>query len=1156
MDRHVKAHEIKHEIGGPTAINGVRLERKPPEPAVPLELDDDQRAVVEHRGGHLLVLAGPGTGKTATLAELVVRRIADPVDAEPADAILALTFGRRAARELSDRISRRLAGGRVPVVSTFHAFAFGVLRQQSDPAAFVNPPRLLTAPEQEARLRELLTWAVAEGRVRWPESLAGALGTRGIAEQVRALLARARALGLDGKRLAVIGRRQGNPAWEALGPFLEEYLDTLGFEGSLDYSELIHQAAVLADDPRAGRSLREAYRLIVVDEYQDTDPAQVRLLHGLAAGGAQVVAVGDPDQAIYGFRGADVGGILRFPEVFRDVRGELARVIVLRRSRRFPAELASAAKGLLRQVSLAPLPAEVQRLHRTPLAIDGPAQLEVLAFPNGAAEAAGVAEVLLRAHAGADGREPLAWSQMAVLVRNPGIDGQRLARAMRGAGIPVAVPPSDTPLGLEPAVHALLMAVALALDPEGVPADTGRSLLLGPLGRADAVAVRALAREILRAQALGSGAAPAGAAGAGRVDAPSAEGASSGVAASSDALLTAALGRVEPMPAAVANGRAGQALAPAWRRVARAVASARSAIEAGEHVGDVLWAAWDATDWPDRLRVTSLGDGTAAASANRDLDAMVALFEKANGLAPQRRGAVGVGAFVAEVRSLNLPVVGREESADERDVVRLLSAHRAKGLEWELVVVAAVQEGRWPDVRLRSDLLRVCELGAGGPVDPTTYVDLLAEERRLMYVACSRARSRLIVTAVAEPTDGGDQPSRFLSDLGRPITRMPADPASPMAATQLITVLRRAAGAPEVVLADGLLDEGVEQLRGAAVARLAALGALAEAAPASAGSGPSALAAPTALAVPSRWWYTRPVSGMSVLGDAERSGPVTLSASAITALLRCPLQWFLDRRVGAGAPSGVAAAMGSVVHAVAEAVATGEVPADPSSIADLVDSIWGRMPFAAQYQRRRERDRIGQMIAALLLWQSATGRTVLAAELPFRVAVPGLPQPIELAGTIDRLEADPAGRVHIVDFKTGRTIATAAEAAEHPQLGVYQLAVRGGSGGEVLDGVGGGPVLGGAELVHLGDTYASGMPKVRVQAPLPPGDPTWVHDLIAEAARLAVGPEYPARPHGRCGSCAYRFMCPAGDGHGRSRSATTARAAQGPSPHGERGGAR
>jgi hypothetical protein len=163
-----------------------------------------------------------------------------------------------------------------------------------------------------------------------------------------------------------------------------------------------------------------------------------------------------------------------------------------------------------------------------------------------------------------------------------------------------------------------------------------------------------------------------------------------------------------------------------------------------------------------------------------------------------------------------------------------------------------------------------------------------------------------------------------------------------------------------------------------------------------------------------------------------------------------------------------------------------------------------------------------------------------------------------------------------VDFKTGRTAASAAATAEHPQLGIYQLAIRLGaldSGGDapapgaveaargdqqadtvVLGaGAGHGPadpdvrgtsdapsapdalvddepvapvLLGQAELVHLADRFTSGMPKVRIQAPIDDGW-TWVNDLIVDAARLADGPEYPARPNGHCKSCAFRFMCPA-----------------------------
>ena len=100
------------------------------------------------------------------------------------------------------------------------------------------------------------------------------------------------------------------------------------------------------------------------------------------------------------------------------------------------------------------------------------------------------------------------------------------------------------------------------------------------------------------------------------------------------------------------------------------------------------------------------------------------------------------------------------------EAVRLLTAHRAKGLEWRLVVVAHVQEGGWPDLRRRDSLLQADRIGPDGLLPPLTREAMLAEERRLFYVACTRARQRLVVTAVQSPDDDGEQPSRFLDELG------------------------------------------------------------------------------------------------------------------------------------------------------------------------------------------------------------------------------------------------------------------------------------------------------------------------------------------------------------------------------------------------------
>src|SRR3954462_10071196 len=159
----------------------------------PPVLDDQQQRVVDHVSGPLLVLAGPGTGKTTTLVEAVVRRVergADP------DQILVLTFSRKAADELRERIARRIGRTvREPAAYTFHSWCFALLRAYAEPGRL---PRLLSQPERDVRIRDLLRGhAEGVGVVDWPAELRPALLTRGFAREVAAVFDRTRERGLD-----------------------------------------------------------------------------------------------------------------------------------------------------------------------------------------------------------------------------------------------------------------------------------------------------------------------------------------------------------------------------------------------------------------------------------------------------------------------------------------------------------------------------------------------------------------------------------------------------------------------------------------------------------------------------------------------------------------------------------------------------------------------------------------------------------------------------------------------------------------------------------------------------------------------------------------------------------------------------------------------
>src|SRR4051794_24719997 len=164
-----------------------RLRPAARQPARRPVLDASQAAVAAHRDGPLLVLAGPGTGKTTTLVESVAALVEDRHRPVPAERVLVLTFSRRAALELRERITARV--GRAtgsPVAWTFHSFCLALLtqyRSAESPSEDATPPRLLSGPEQDAAVFELLEGGRAgEGEVRWPDRLQAALGTRGLAD--------------------------------------------------------------------------------------------------------------------------------------------------------------------------------------------------------------------------------------------------------------------------------------------------------------------------------------------------------------------------------------------------------------------------------------------------------------------------------------------------------------------------------------------------------------------------------------------------------------------------------------------------------------------------------------------------------------------------------------------------------------------------------------------------------------------------------------------------------------------------------------------------------------------------------------------------------------------------------------------------------------
>ncbi|MER6820641.1 ATP-dependent DNA helicase [Streptomyces cellulosae] len=1118
-----------------------RLVRTPPARVDPPPLDAAQRSVVEHGSGPLLVLAGPGTGKTTTLVESVAARIAGGGDPER---ILVLTFSRKAAVELRDRMALRIGAARAPQATTFHSFCYALVRAHQDSDLFVEPLRLLSGPEQDVTVRELLAGQADLERlglshVRWPDDLRACLTTRGFADEVRAVLARSRELGLDPRALDAFARRIGRPDWRAASAFLAEYLDVLDLQGVIDYAELVHRAVLLARRPETAGQLADRYDAVYVDEYQDTDPAQVRLLHALASGGRTLVAFGDPDQSIYAFRGADVGGILEFAHAFPRADGRPAPVQVLRTSRRSGAALLEATRRITRRMPLPRLPAEKVRLHREPAPEREGGRVEVYTYPTAGTELDNIADILRRAHL----EDGVPWNDMAVLVRAGARTLPVVRRALTSAGVPVDVDGDDVPLRHEPAVAPLLTAlraVARAEEeqrPGGVAAgsgDAGAVTGSGETGASERAAAGAGEAGVREGLAAGSGEAGASA-GAGSDDEPcwldteTALTLLTSPLAGMDAADLRRLGRAlreeeraagNPLPPP-SDELLARALAaperlavhdPVYARGAQRLGAllrrARECLAGGGTAEEALWELWDGTPWPQRLERAARRGGAAGRNADRDLDAVCALFATA-ARAEERTGGRGALNFLEEIEAEDIAADTLTRRAARPDAVRLMTAHRSKGLEWGLVVVAGVQEGLWPDLRRRGSLLEADRIGRDGLAEPLTPGALLAEERRLFYVAATRARDRLVVTAVKASSDDGDQPSRFLTELGVEPKDVTGRPRRPLSVAALVAELRATTVDPRVS----------DALREAAARRLARLAALADE------DGRPLVPS----AHPYRWWgMYEPTHSKVPLRDRDQ--PVVLSGSALDQLANtCALQWFLGREVKADAPATAAQGFGNVVHVLADEVASGHTPADLDVLMERLDSVWNALAFDAPWKSAQEKENARVALERFLKWHvmDRTGRTPVASEHDFDVTLESGDYQVRIRGQMDRVEADGEGRAYVVDFKTGKQAPSSREVERHPQLAVYQLAVREGAVDDVFDGVR--PEPGGAELVQLrqGAAKRDGgetLPKVQAQEPL---EGEWVGDLLATAAGKVLDERFTPTAGQHCAHCAFRASCSA-----------------------------
>ncbi|HEX5512478.1 MAG TPA: ATP-dependent DNA helicase [Actinomycetales bacterium] len=1046
-------------------------------------LDPTQRRVVEHRRGQgpLVVLGAPGTGKTTVLVESVVARV-DRDGVDPAR-VLVLGPSRRAAAALRDRVTAALARTVTePLARTPHSFAFALLRRAAvlsgDP-----PPRLISGPEQDRILADLLA-GHAEGvgrRPDWPTSVAPALGLRGFRDELRDLMMRALERGLTPEDLSGLGKETDRPEWVAAAQVMDEYLEVtaLATPGAYDPAAIVDTAAALLDaDDELLAAERARWQLIAVDDHHESGAAFARLLDLLAGGGTDLLLTGDPDASTQTFRGADPGLIAAAAERYRRANGSPAEVVRL--GTRWRPSVAVA--DVTRRVAAA-IGTREERAHReASVSVDaarGSVRSAVLRSAN--AEGAFVAHTLREAHL----LRGVPWSQMAVIVRSAGRTGA-LRRALSAAGVPVSVPSADLPVRDEPAVRPFRLALRVALRPEALDVDTAVELLTSPLGGADTLALRRLRQVLLAEERLGGGGRP------------------------SDDLLVEVL--ADPLRLA---GFADRDVMPALR-VARVLAAGReAAAEQKANAETVLWRLWSTSGLAEPWRRTALAGGAAGRRADRDLDAIVALFDAASRFV-DRLPASGPGDFLAHLDAQDVPADTLAERAVQGDSVALVTAQTSAGREWDLVVLAGLQEGAWPDLRLRGSLLGAQALvdvltgrdESGSGSGPGARAQVLADERRLLHVAVSRARRSLVVTAVR---DADERPSPFL-DLVDPLPVEPkavqsnaVDPKEQRPLVQersyarvprQVTLPALVAELRQVVLTrpgarDGSGALVTEERRTEAVTQLARLAR-----------------AGVPGAHPDTWYGVAPLSDDGPLRGEDEA--VRVSPSKVESFGNCPLRWMLETSGGTAGDS-TSQAVGTLVHEIAAEAPEGSA----DELADLLEQRWAGLGLPNTWVGVRERQRAEDMVRRLAQYLGKRQRDLVAVEQDFDVTVGRA----RLRGRVDRLERDVDGRLVVIDFKTGSSRPSPKDAIENPQLGTYQVAVEeGGFGGSDA-------VSGGAALVQLGGKYANYAEQK--QPPLADADdPGWAKQRVIEVADGMAGAAFDAVQNDLCRVCPVTATCP------------------------------
>ncbi len=976
-----------------------------------VSLSPSQSEVARLEPGALAVVFGaPGAGKTEA-AKALFARLA--VDIGP-DQVLVLAANRESANQLRDDLALAFQGATAgPLARTLTSFAFGVLRMKALHEG-AKLPELISGSEQDRILAQVIADVIEaelpEVSKSWPAQFnRQVLELSGFRAELRDFITVCLEHGINVAELRALGEKHEKPEWSASALFFERYLQTVSsaeYSGRFDASSLLRIAGQWLGTQAEWPAELTSIRTIIVDDAQELTPSAMRLLKVLAGTDRGLILIGDPDSSTLGFRAADPRAMANLADSLAALRGSQAQQIFLSPVTSVrPARLSGVMARVSRQIDTAR--AGRQRKSLSQLAApgldteteDSGSSLEVKVFTQQTGESAWLARTLRELHL----FEGYDWSEIAVVARSRATL-EDLAVALANESVPVQILGAQSALRDEFASRNLLILADFALNPRQIDARFAVELLTSVFGGLDSLGIRRLRRAIRREELLADG------------------------MRNSDELLVD-LFEAPGTLSAIRGSEARKA-----ERFLKMLSEAKDiAADPTRSIEDLLWHLWSGSGLDKSWQVLSDGVGEVALQANRDLDAVVALFAAANRFA-ERNPDGDPRDFVAQQLSLGLPedTLALNDSFSRR--VTLATPSGLIGRRFKVVALPNLIEGVWPNLRPRSSLLGANLLDAlqTGRIETISQATKseLPDELRMLYKSIGAASDKILVSA----TDSEDeQISQFIGLINGAIPERET-----YSGTQL--TLRGLAGSLRRTLAR---SNSVAELDSAALglARLASAGV--------AGAHPDS-------------WY-----GMLALSTSEPlvqlddpEAQVWLRPSQLENFAKCPLHWFLNAH--GGGDSNFSANLGSLVHKALEL----GVDMSEESLWGLVESKWHTLSFESKWLEevgeRKAKRMISNMVQYLRKFD-AEGSQVIGREVNFEFELGRA----KVRGQVDRLELYPDGRVMIVDLKTGSTAVSLEDGRNHPQLGLYQLAFANGAFAE-LEGVDQNTSLAGAKLLLVG----------------------------------------------------------------------------------------